>query len=373
MAAKSNDDAKPLTGQILYLFGRFHGLTRRRLDQLIRTRGGRLALKPGPRVTGIAFGHSSVANVLPDGQIRMPAGLPSDAELLSEQELRRRLGLLRPPEAMERNLGVAELERLAGLTPRLVSCLALFDVLQPVDGRYGYRDLVAAREVGRLIGRGIELRRVLEAAVALRGRGGDLSQARLAEGPAGTLLHDCAGQLAEFDGQLTIGLGPDPRTVDELVAEAETAAEENDLAAAENLYATALRADTTDPVLPFNLGNVFAAQGRAAEAKIAWQIAVARDPAFADAWYNLAMAAEDESHMDLAIAEYRRAVQASPDYADAHFNLALLLTKLNRYDEALAVWEAVLGLETNSKQAAIARRAAALCRMELQRSSPKAG
>ena len=91
-----------------------------------------------------------------------------------------------------------------------------------------------------------------------------------------------------------------------------------------------MRADTADPVLPFNLGNVFQAQGRATEAKVAWQIAVARDPAFAEAWYNLAQAAEDEQQTDLAVAQYRRAVQAEPGYADAHFNLALLLTKLDR-------------------------------------------
>ena len=74
-----------------------------------------------------------------------------------------------------------------------------------------------------------------------------------------------------------------------------------------------MRADAADPVLPFNLGNVFQAQGRGAEAKVAWQIAVARDPAFAEAWYNLALAAEDEQQTDLAIAEYRRAVKAQPD------------------------------------------------------------
>ena len=46
------------------------------------------------------------------------------------------------------------------------------------------------------------------------------------------------------------------------------------------------------------------------------------------------------SHDDLAIAEYRRAMQAQPDYADAQFNLALLLTKLDRFDDALPVWDA---------------------------------
>ncbi len=370
---KAGENPKPLDGQTVFLVGRVHGVTRKRLEQLVRSRGGRLAHKVSARITSIALGHSATSNVLDDGRLRLPAGLPGKAELISELELRRRLGLLRAPEAMERNLGVGDLERLAGLTPRLLSCLALFDVVQPVDGQYGYRDLVAAREAGRLLARGIELRRVLEAAVTLRGRGSDLSESKLAEGPAGRLLPEFAGQLAEFDGQLTIRLDQDARSLDDLVAEAEAAADNGDLATAETLYATALRADSSDPVLPFNLGNVFDAQGRAAEAKIAWQIAVARDPGFAEAWYNLAMAAEDEGHADLAVAEYRRAVQAWPDYVDGHFNLALLLTKSGRYEEALTVWETVLGLAPNSKQSAIARRAAALCRMELARTKPRAG
>ena len=185
-------------------------------------------------------------------------------------------------------------------------------MLQPVDGRYGYRDLVAAREVGRLLARGMACvaysrrrRRCVVAAAIFR-------ESRLAEGPSGRLMPEFDGQLAEFDGQLTIGLGQEPRSVDDLVAAAEAAAENNDLATAETLYATALRADSSDPVLPFNLGNVFDAQGRTAEAKIAWQIAVARDPGFADAWYNLAMAAEDEEHQDLAVAEYRARSRPGP-------------------------------------------------------------
>ena len=104
----------------------------------------------------------------------------------------------------------------------------------------------------------------------------------------------------------------------------------------------------------------------------AWQIAVARDPAFAEAWYNLAMAAEDEQHNDLAIAEYRRAIQARPDYADAYFNLALLLTKLDDCEEALVVWEQFLTLEPKSKQATIAKRAAVLCRMQIMQKQTKA-
>jgi tetratricopeptide (TPR) repeat protein len=332
-----------------------------------------VAAKPTARVTVIAVGHSAAAKALPDGLIRLPAGLPESATMISEHELRRRLGLLRPPEAVDRSLGTADLERLSGLTPRLLACLALFDVVEPVDGQYSYRDVVAAREAGRLLARGIALRQVLEAAIVLRRRGSHLAESRLAEGPSGELLRELGGQLAELSGQLTMPLDHEVRSVDDLVAAAERAEESEDLATAESLYTTALRADANDPVIPFNLGNVFDAQERPAEAKIAWQIAVARDPAFAEAWYNLAMAAEDDDHADLAVAQYRRAVQARPDYVDAHFNLALMLTKLDRYGEALAVWERVLELAPNSRQAAIAKRAAALCRMEIKQAHPKAG
>lgn len=369
----SGEPSGPLAGQTLFLVGRMHGVTRRRLVQLVRLRGAKLAAKPSARVTVIAVAHSAVADALPDGRVRMPAGLPATAPLISEVELRRRLGLARAPEATERTLAAADLARIAGLTPALLACLALFDVLEPVDERYAYRDLVAAREAGRLLAQGVALRHILEASVALRRRGSHLAETRLAEGPSGELLRELSGQLAELSGQFNMPLEQQARSLDDVVSEAEEAEERNDHAAAETLYATALRADSSDPVIPFNLGNVFDAQGRAADAKIAWQIAVARDPAFAEAWYNLAIAAEDEGHDDLAIAEYRRAVQAQPDYADAQFNLGLLLTKLDRFVDALPVWERYLELDPSSTQAAIAKRAAALCRMKIKEKPAKTG
>ena len=367
----------PLAGQTLFLVGRLPGLTRRRLDQLVRAQGGKVALRPGPRVTTVAFGHSAQSRALDDGRVQLPPGLPAAASLISENVLRRALGLLGPPEAVDRSMGQAEIERLAGLSPNLLACLVLFDVLEPVDERFAYRDLVAAREAARLLKRGVALGDVLEASMALRRRGGHLAEARLTEGPSGALVREISGQFAELTGQLTMRLEMRPeqkaRSVDDLLAEAEEAAERGDLAAAESLYTTAMRADTADPVLPFNLGNVFQAQGRPTEAKVAWQIAVARDPAFAEAWYNLALAAEDEQQSDLAIAEYRRAVRAEPDYADAQFNLALLLTKLDRCSEALAAWERFLELEPSSKQAGTAQKAIALCRMKIQQERAQAG
>ena len=131
----SAESSGPLAGQTLFLVGRMHGVTRRRLDQLVRHRGAKLATKPSARVTVIAVAHSAASDVLPDGRVRLPTGLPTSAPLISDVELRRRLGLARVPEAVERTLGAADLQRIAGLTPTLLACLTLFDVLEPVDDR----------------------------------------------------------------------------------------------------------------------------------------------------------------------------------------------------------------------------------------------
>ena len=89
--------------------------------------------------------------------------------------------------------------------------------------------------------------------------------------------------------------------------------------------------------------------------------------------YNLALAAEDEQQADLAVAQYRRAAQAQPEWADAHFNLALLLTTLDRCSEALAAWERFLELEPSGRQAAMAQKAIALCRMKIQQERAQTG
>ena len=366
-----------LAGQTLFLVGRLPGLTRKRLDRLVRAHGAKLASRVSARVTTVAFGHSAVGLALDDGRVRLPPGLPASASLIGENVLRRALGLLELRGDVDRSMGRAEIERLSGLTPNLLACLVLFDVLEPVDDRFAYRDLVAAREAARLLKSGVALGDVLEAAIALGRRGANLAEARLTEGPSGTLVREFAGQFAELSGQLTMRLPMRPeqkaQSLDDLLVEADQAAERGDHAAAESLYTTAMRADTADPVLPFNLGNVFHAQGRPTEAKVAWQIAVARDPAFAEAWYNLALAAEDDKQADLAVAQYRRAVQAQPDYADAQFNLALLLTELDRCADALAAWQRFLELEPSSQQTGTAQKAVALCRMRLQQERAQAG
>ena len=126
-----------------------------------------------------------------------------------------------------------------------------------------------------------------------------------------------------------------------------------------------MRVDRTDPVIPFNLGNVLDAAGRRGEAIYAYEQAIGRDAAFAEAWLNLGVVREGMNRIAEAIGCYRQALEARPDYPEALHNLAALLTRRGGFGEALPLWERYLALSPPDDHVAGARRWAALCRLEL--------
>lgn len=362
-----------LAGETVHVVGRLHGLAASRLERLLAERGAKLAKRLSARVSLVALAHSTASVVENDGTLRFPFELPPRVELISEGELRRLLGLLPPREPSEQSLAVADLERVSALPSAVIACLVLFDVLDLAGGRYAYRDLLAARETKRLLDAGASLRGIIEADIELRRRGRSLPDARLTVSSSGQLFHSVGGALADLSGQFAMPFRGEAIDVDDTFQAAEAAEQDGDLAKAESLYATLMRIEQSDPVLPFNLGNVLREQGRTAEAKVAWQMAAARDPSFAEAWYNLALAAEDDGQEELAAEQYRRALRARPDYEEAHFNLALMLTRADRFAEAMPLWESLPGRRLTPAQVSTARRAAKLCAMQLAAEQSQAG
>lgn len=345
------------------MHGRLRGLTRRRLQEAVAAGGGRLVAAPSARVTLVALAHGTAGRVLAGpSPPTLPPSLSVAAEVVSEGALKRRLGLAAPPLEENRALSEADLARTARLDPGVLRGLALYDVLEPLRGRHGYRDLVAAREVRRLLDRGLGLPEIVEAAVTLRRTGRGLSDSRLSEAPWGEIVQEVAGRLARLDGQFALPLpeaGPGP---DDAFAQAEAAEGQGDLAQAERWYRLAAAMDRTDPVIPFNLGNVLDAAGRREEALLAYRGAVARDPAFAEAWLNLAAGHEAAGRGRDAVEAYRSALRVRPGYPEALSNLASLLTREESYAAALPLWEQYLALVPRPKDAAKARRWALLCR-----------
>jgi hypothetical protein len=209
-------------GFCLYVLGRLRGVTRQRLAGLVATAGGRLVRKPSSRVDLVAVAHSTAAYRLATGpQSALTTAFPPTTRFISEVGLRRMLCLEPAPVAEHRSFSEADIERGASLDNAMVRCLALYDVLEPIQDRYGYGDLLAAREVARSLQAGLSFDAVVQAAVALRQSGRKLSDTRLAEAPWGEIVQQVAGHLGHLDGQFTLLLGETFESADDLFERAE--------------------------------------------------------------------------------------------------------------------------------------------------------
>jgi tetratricopeptide (TPR) repeat protein len=257
----------------------------------------------------------------------------------------------------------------------VVRILILFDLIRPVEERIGFRDLVTAREVARLMKENVPLADVVLSAVEIARRAGapeshPLARHKLVCDRDGRLVVRAGGGLADLDGQLRLPL-PDAGnpTVDSLFEEAEEAEEAGDLAAAEALYRRCVMLDRQDPIAPFNLANVLREMGRVEDARVFFQHALTLDPDFAEAWYNLAGLMEQAGQREIAREFLRRAVAADPYYGDPLYNLALWHFQVGEYAEAVVWWERYLDLDPDSEWSRKARQGLALCHQHLARST----
>jgi tetratricopeptide (TPR) repeat protein len=242
----------------------------------------------------------------------------------------------------------------------------LYDIVQPCGAECSFRDLIAAREVARLLGEGLGLADVVRSAERLghAGEGDDQPLARL------KLVCDASGQLArrigaafaELDGQLRLALPhADNPSVDEVFDAAEEAEQAGDLATAATMYRRCVSMDQRDPIAPFNLANVLREQGQHGQARLFLELALAIDPEFADAWYNLALLNEAAGDKLGARSCFERAIAADPDYADPVYNLAKLQFEMGCFAEASRMWQRYLALDPDSEWSRRARSGLHLC------------
>jgi tetratricopeptide (TPR) repeat protein len=348
----------------LLVIGRLHSLTRKHLREVVQQAGGDLAAQPSSRVNLVALAHRSAPAMLRDAPpLALPKGVDQSARVISEMTLKRMLRLVQAPAADDRTLDQADVLRASKLSHEALCCFVAFDVLEPVNSKFTYRDVLVAREVKRLVDQDYGLATIVEASFALRRSRLSLAEARLEEAPWGELvLQNTHGGLASLGGQLVLPLPHEGTSADDLFEHAEVAEASGDLVSAEHLYRAALATDWTDAVIPYNLANVLDAQGRRQEAILAYYKALQRDPGFAEAWFNLGVIDEEQGRRADAITHYRLAVSAQPNFGDAVFNLALLLTEQEAYDEAALLWRRFIALNPLGPDNSRAKRFATLCR-----------
>jgi tetratricopeptide (TPR) repeat protein len=289
------------------------------------------------------------------------------AACLSETMLLDALDLLPARPAATAVLSLEQLPAKVGLGLEVLRLLVLFDLIQPQPEGFSFRDLVAAREVARLLAEGVALADIVETVerAAVKGDRDDqpLARLKLVSDESGRIATRIGDLLAELDGQLRLPLceGDNP-SIDELFEAAEDAEQAGDLEAAAVLYQRCVCLDRRDPIAAFNLANVLRELGELPAAKFHLRLAVAIDPTFADAWYNLALIMDAEGEKSAAQEGFERAIAADPDYADPLYNLAQLHYEAGAFEEAARLWRRYLALDPDSEWGRRARYGLALCR-----------
>jgi tetratricopeptide (TPR) repeat protein len=105
-----------------------------------------------------------------------------------------------------------------------------------------------------------------------------------------------------------------------------TALEDTNPGAAQKAYELCLKADPGHMDARINLGRLLHLAGRLAEAERVYRVGAKADPFIA---FNLAVVLEDLERETDAIVAYREAIALDPQFADAHFNLARLYERAN--------------------------------------------
>jgi len=243
--------------------------------------------------------------------------------------------------------------------------LAAFDLVA-VDGENcRFADAGVIRTAGELF----EKHRSLADIVRILARARDLAPTgrhKIVLTASGEAALRWESGLTTLGGQGVLPLG-EHESVEDLFEKAELAEANDDREEAARLYDMCAYADRSDPIAPFNLGNIRLAEKRYDEAAIAYQRALARDPDFVEARYNLALALEASGKQWQAAEELARVLGLEPRHQDAVFNLAQILMKTGNIAEAKAFYERYLDLDPPPDWAATARRAITYCSAQLTR------
>jgi tetratricopeptide (TPR) repeat protein len=242
------------------------------------------------------------------------------------------------------------LERLFGLPASAVRALARAGNIHPVRRagklHYSFQDLVVLRTASALRAAKISPQRINKTLQELRSalpEGSALNKVsltalgnRIAIREGQTLRESGSGQYAlaleivEEKGRLHViarqeaaaaapGNGAD-RSADEHYARG-LALEDDNPQAAQAAYELCLKADSEHLEARINLGRLLHLAGKLAEAERVYRLGAKTDPFIA---FNLAVVLEDLKREPDAILAYREALAMDPQFADAHFNLARL-------------------------------------------------
>lgn len=122
-------------------------------------------------------------------------------------------------------------------------------------------------------------------------------------------------------------------------------------AEAANLFKKALRLNSADPSLHYNLAKALQESGNDSEALLHHKIAVKGSPLNAEAWLNYGKSLSNLGFDLDALGAYNKSLEINPNYVDALSNQGAAFKALKRYEEALAAYDKALYLNPNFAEA----------------------
>jgi tetratricopeptide (TPR) repeat protein len=359
--------------------GKFASMTREEACQIVREAGGESTPAVSRRTSFLVVGMEGWP-LLPDGMISNKLKCAEelirrghDIRILSEESFLELAGRkTRPRRPFQKAYPAEEVCKLLRLPAETLRRWEQFGLIRSQDGLYDFQDLVSLRTIAELVGRGVRPETIGKSLKALGavlpGTERPLAQLRIvAENPKAILV-ELGDHLIAPNGQLLINFEAKHKpagaviAIDEKVTDTEwfefgqACEEDESYAEAADAYRKAVARQPCFPDAYFNLGNVLRLMGQPDAAMEAYHSAISQDPQMATAWYNLADVQEEQGEILKAIHSLLRALEACPAYADAHFNLALCYEKVEQKRDAARHWAAYLKLDHSSQWAKIARR-----------------
>jgi tetratricopeptide (TPR) repeat protein len=260
---------------------------------------------------------------------------------------------------------VREVSAMLGLSAAQIRSWAARGFLTPErddagDLRFGFQDLVILRTAGELTAAKIptrKIRRVLESVREQLPEGRSIAGVRIAADGERVVVRDGTALWNPESGQSLFDFSVEEiaektkpialaavreakaRQEDDLDADAwyELASdlELSDPAEARAAYEKAIALDPVHIDAHINLGRLLHEDGDLAGAETQYRAALVCDPAHPVAAFNLGVALDDLGRLADAAEAYRRAIELDPDNPDAHYNLAGILER--QHDKAGAV------------------------------------
>jgi len=260
---------------------------------------------------------------------------------------------------------VREVSAMLGLSAGQIRSWAARGFLDPelgVDGdlRFGFQDLVILRTAAELTAAHIPTRKIRRVLTSVREQlpaGRSIAGVRIAADGERVVVRDGKSVWNPESGQSLFDFSVDEiaektkpvalaavreakaRREDDLDADAwyELASdlELTDPAEAREAYEKAVALDPSHVDAHVNLGRLLHEDGAPAAAEKHYRAALTADPAHPVASFNLGVALDDLGRLPEAADAYRRAIELDPDNPDAHYNLAGILER--QHDKAGAV------------------------------------